>query len=104
MNKRFYKKGDVPVMILVLGVFVVCALALLSFYFVKFDVLKDFQGYLVVEEANSFADEYYFYQNVGVNPQDAEKAANVQPCSGGKCVVVKKTFDGKDIVVAYPLR
>ncbi len=52
-NKRIRNcKGDVPVTILVLGVFVVCTLALLSFINSDRNSEKSFVGVKIMEEAN----------------------------------------------------
>ena len=49
MNKR----GDLPVTILVIGVLVVCTLALISFLHSSSKVGKLFQGIDIMEEANA---------------------------------------------------
>ena len=50
--KRKSRKGDIPVTILVLGVFAVCTLAMLSFINSDRDIEKSFTGIEFVEEAN----------------------------------------------------
>lgn len=63
MRKIFVnKRGDVPVMILVVGVFVICTAALLSFSFFDSGSKKDLESVTVVELANSKMDNYYFYK------------------------------------------
>ena len=47
------KKGDIPVTILVIGVFIVCTLALLSFFVSMNVIKKSFVGISLVEKANS---------------------------------------------------
>jgi hypothetical protein len=49
MNKR----GDLPVTILAIGVFVVCTLALLSFMYSSYKLNKSFSGVKLIEEANA---------------------------------------------------
>jgi flagellar basal body-associated protein FliL len=46
------KKGDLPVTILVIGVLVVCTLALISFFHSSSKVGKAFSGINLIEEAN----------------------------------------------------
>lgn len=46
------KKGDLPVTILVIGIFAVCTLALFSFAHYSNQVSKTFVGLEVIEEAN----------------------------------------------------
>jgi len=49
MNKR----GNLPIIILVLGVLAVCSLALLSFYSSNFKVSNNFAGVKLIEKLNS---------------------------------------------------
>lgn len=47
------RKGNLPIIILVIGVLVVCSLALLSFYAANFKVGNAFSGISKVEKLNS---------------------------------------------------
>lgn len=47
------KRGDLPVTILVIGVFAVCTLALFSFMYISGKVNKSFTGVELMEKANS---------------------------------------------------
>lgn len=70
--KKFNRKGDIPVTILVLGVLAVCGLALLSFYIpVKF-FSDDFSSYLkIVQDTNNYAQQISFYNSeTGENPEE----------------------------------
>jgi len=60
MNRR----GDLPITILVIGVFAVCTLALFSFVHYSNQVSKTFSGIEVVEEANFQIEA----NNLGVFP------------------------------------
>lgn len=64
------KRGDMPIMILVVGVFGVCALAMLTFFISDFNIGNSFVGVGIMQQLNSNVDEYLFYKNVGV-PQDS---------------------------------
>jgi N-acetylglutamate synthase-like GNAT family acetyltransferase len=46
------KKGDLPVTLLIIGVFAVCTLALLSFLYSSYQMHKSFVGVEIVEKAN----------------------------------------------------
>lgn len=70
------KKGDIPVMILVLGVFAICAMAILTFYFNVFKFTNSFYGYELVEKVNSDIDLYNFYKSQGFSDDETEKAVN----------------------------
>jgi len=69
INKRKNKRGDVPVTILVLGVFAVCALALVSFISSDRNVEKSFTGIELVEDANLKVEKYfldhYYKEEIG---------------------------------------
>ncbi len=53
INKKMNKKADVPVTILVIGVFAVCTLALLSFMYSSNKLNKSLDGIKLMEEANA---------------------------------------------------
>lgn len=61
------KKADIPVTILVLGVFVVCSLALASFFLSNIKISKSFDTINLVQEMNSKVSEYDFYKSQGVS-------------------------------------
>ena len=46
------KRGDLPVTILIIGVFAVCTLALLSFFYSSIQIHKSFVGIEIMEKAN----------------------------------------------------
>jgi hypothetical protein len=46
------KRGDIPVTILVIGVFVVCTAALISFYGASLRIEDSFEGVSLVEKMN----------------------------------------------------
>jgi hypothetical protein len=52
IRKKRNKRGDVPTTVLVLGVFVICTLALISFINSDRSVEKSFSGIELVEKAN----------------------------------------------------
>ncbi len=47
------KKGDIPVTLLLIGVFAVCTLAILSFFYSSYILHKSFDGVNLMEKANS---------------------------------------------------
>lgn len=49
---KINKRGDLPVTILIIGVFGVCVLALLSFLYASSQINKSFVGVEVMEKAN----------------------------------------------------
>jgi hypothetical protein len=67
--KRMNKRGDLPVTLLIIGVFVVCTLALLSFVYSSFRIQKSFVGVEIIEKANiqiesQNLDHIYLYKEV----------------------------------------
>ena len=75
------KRGNLPIIILILGVLAVCSLALLSFYSSNLKVSNNFAGVKLVEELNSEI-ETNIYQ--GKSVQGLNKIKDV------------KTFNFKD--------
>jgi len=59
------KKADIPITILVLGVFVICALAITSFMIFKVDGSRDSLGIELFQEINTDMEKFNFYQNIG---------------------------------------
>ena len=51
------KKGNLPIIILILGVLAVCSLALLSFYSSNLKVSNNFVGVKLIEKLNSEIEE-----------------------------------------------
>ena len=60
----YNKKGDLPIVILVIGVFVVCTLTLLNFYFEGFKDNNFFEGVVLVEKVREFSEELKFYDRL----------------------------------------
>src|SRR3989344_5826643 len=67
------RKGDVPTVILILGTFAVCALALISFYASSIFVQNTFFGPELVEKMNSQVNEYNFYKSNNLNGEDIKE-------------------------------
>jgi len=60
------KKGSVPVTILVIGVFALCALALITFFISEFQFSNSFAMVDDLRAISVFEDEWHFYTNQGV--------------------------------------
>ena len=68
MNK-INKKGDLPLTVLVIGVFAVCTLAIISFIYSSFLLHKSFVGTDIMEKANIQIESHnlnhlYLYKKV----------------------------------------
>lgn len=64
------KSGDISITILVLGVFIVSALALLSFYLAGINGDETLKRIGILNKVNSLSEEAKFYKNpeIGKNP------------------------------------
>jgi len=58
--KKMSRRGSISIVILVLGVLVICALALASFYSSNFKVKNSFAGIELMEQMNSQIEENSF--------------------------------------------
>jgi hypothetical protein len=65
------KKSSVPVTILVVGVFVLCAFALYTFFVSEFKFSNSFVVIDFVRQANFQTDEFLYYLNSGVSEERA---------------------------------
>lgn len=97
------KKGDVPIMILVLGVFVIVAIAILSFLYVLSKNNDTFHSYALVEETNSAIDQYYFYKNMHLTQGEIDNALKLQidRSSGRRYLNISR--DDSSVYVMYVL-
>ncbi len=59
------KRGNLPIILLVLGILAVCSLALLSFYFANLKMSNNFSGVALLEELNAQI-EYNSYNELAV--------------------------------------
>jgi hypothetical protein len=58
------KKANVPITILVLGIFAVCAIALLSFVIAKISVRESFVGVNLIEKMSSQVEDYSVHGDI----------------------------------------
>ena len=68
INKK-NKRGDLPVTILIIGVFGVCILAIFSFIYSSYKINKSFVGIEIMEKANAQIeannlDHLYLYKKI----------------------------------------
>ena len=78
------KRADIPVTILVLGVFTICALALLSFYYSGLKVKDSFENVAIMEEMNSQIEKYNFYLDVDLSKGELKDIFDIRPDNGGR--------------------
>ena len=70
------KRGNLPIIILVLGVLAVCSLALLSFYNANLKISNDFSGVKLIEKVNSQI-EINSYQGKPIDDLHEEKKIRI---------------------------
>ena len=75
--KFIHKKGDLPITLLVIGVFAICAFALLTFFISDFKISNSFAGPNRMININSYADEYMFYKNAGMSDDKLKSIFNI---------------------------
>ncbi|NCN51672.1 hypothetical protein GW931_01540 [archaeon] len=75
--KTFNKKGDLPVTLLVIGIFALCGFALLTFFISDFRAGNSFVGISILQKVNSNADEYSFYKNNGMKEDKLKTFFNI---------------------------
>ena len=104
------KKGDVPVTILVIGVFGVCSLALLTFFISDFKVSNSFVGIDIMEKMNAQVDEYKYYQMKGVSDETIQTYYRIVEEDGRRYMYLdkyqNKLFSDGEILlfsVRYPV-
>ena len=72
------KKGNVPIIILVIGIIAICGLALLSFFSSSFKLEQSFKNVPVLEELNVKIAEYNFYKAKGVSEVQINKVLDIR--------------------------
>ena len=80
------KRADITITLLVLGVIVICAFAILSFLISSFFTRQDLTGISEMETLNSEINEYHFYQQDGLTE---EKINGILGVDNGKISIQK---------------
>ena len=88
------KRGDIPVMILVFGVFAICGLAILSFIIFDERIFGGGEGLgvEVIEELNSDIEKFYFYRGILGDDNKAAEIIGVEIHNGNQ-LIIKKSND-----------
>jgi hypothetical protein len=96
------KKADIPIVVLVLGVFFICMMVLGSFYFFQNRMDRTFIGTGIIEKAIVIEDKYYFYKSTGkFTEPEIEKILGIQTEGGRK--YIELTNPDKSISIKYYL-
>ena len=62
------KRGDIPTLVLVIGVFLVCAVTILTLSISIISVNNEFEALQSMVSVNSVAEQVRFYENAGLDP------------------------------------
>ena len=92
------KRGDVPVTILVLGVVMICILAIVSFYTSSQRLKKGFD-IEPVKEVNLINEKISVYQSLGMQQNEIYSVLGIKTDKDGRYVIVGRG----DISVKYYL-
>jgi len=93
------RKADIPVTILVIGVFVICTFALLSFYSSKFIFEESLVGINSMENIASKINEYSFYKNLEINGEEIKQIIDIKEDRQGKYIEIEEKNEGKDFII-----
>jgi hypothetical protein len=72
------KRGDIPVIVLVIGVVALCTLAIVSFYIYKGGVGKDFEVVEVIEQIKLQKEKIAFYKNTGMGMEEIREILEIE--------------------------
>ena len=97
-NQRFFnlamleksRRGDIPITILVIGVLVVCIVAIFTFYFSDKIIENNFNSVGIVEKAAVIKEEIALYKNLGFNEEEITKVFGIKTDTLGRYFVVTK--------------
>lgn len=69
------KKAEIPVVILVLGVLLLCILLFVSFEFFSSGGKNNagLKEIVMVEQCSSYIEQYHFYNNIGLDIEEIKK-------------------------------
>ena len=86
-KNKINKRGDIPIVILVVGVLAICIIAILSFSTSKYFVNNNFSSIDTVVEAGLIREKISFYNNLGYNEEQIKTLLDVQEDSQGNIVI-----------------
>lgn len=72
------KRGDIPITILVMGVIVICMLAIVSFYISDIKVKNSFASVGIIGQAALLKEKAGFYENVGLNRNTIDSLVGIK--------------------------
>ncbi len=95
------KKGDISVVILVIGIFAVCALAIITFIVSTSKTQGSFVQPSAIENATVQLNTFYFYLNSGMSPTEAAERIGAKFDAGNNRLTIDTQQNG--MAVQYNL-
>lgn len=83
------KRGEIPITILVLGIVLVCILAIASFYVSSSTFNKNFD-IQIVKEAKLAGEKADFYSNLGFTQEEIDSLLDIKPDSEGRYLLLER--------------
>lgn len=99
-KRKMNKRGDVPVVILVIGVLAVCLLAILSFYISNKATKNNFNSIDLPEKVAIEKEKISFYNSVSLGQGEIEQILGVKSDVQGKFIQMEK--DGVSVRYNLP--
>ena len=97
VQRKMNKKGDISIVILVIGIIAICFLAILSFVKSDNDVDDNFLGIGLIETMNSVEEELNFYEKTEFEGDygniELIELGNVKITTDGKKVLKETYYD-----------
>lgn len=84
------KRGDIPVMLLVIGVVGICTLAIISFYISDKNVRGGFEAIELIEEIGLEAEKIMFYERVGLSQEEINEILNIKEDGQGRYLLIEQ--------------
>jgi hypothetical protein len=95
------KRADIPVTILVIGIFAVCTLAIFSFYYSASIVSNKMNSVVVVETALVVEEQIRFYESVGKSSDwIRDEISEIEDIVNGKYIV---EIEDSNVKVVYEI-
>lgn len=94
------KKGDIPITVLVIGVFAICVFAIISFHIADNDVKDSISSVSAVEQSALAVEKISFYENLEIDSERIDELLDVQSDSQGRYILIEQG----SVSVRYNLR
>lgn len=90
MKMHFNKKANIPIILFVIGVFLVCTFALLTFFLSDFKFSNSFVGVDVTQELGMQYEEYQMYLQNNVPKSQLANYFDIRQDSHGEYILLEQ--------------